>query len=150
MVWREIVQKHLKYDKPNLVNSIFREQLDNWNLPLYVFTTYMRTGKQYYSIKHKVKETGEIKWYANDCIVRFREEDIFEFGKRLKKDVIKRVFIKETSVFNKWKLDDKHIIKRCLEHDFRWWKVKKFMKYKSEKDMRDIENLKLMITKYFE
>ena len=68
----------------------------------------------------------------------------------MKKNAIQRKFHRETSVFNKWKLDDKHIYKKCLEHDFRWWKIKKFMKFQTEKDLKDIENLKNAIQTHFE
>ena len=45
----------------------------------------MKSGKQYYVVKHKsLKQNGKVTWYPNDCIVRFREEEIFEYDLKLK------------------------------------------------------------------
>lgn len=82
--------------------------------------------------------------------MHFREENIFNFGKQFKKNTVLRNFNKELSVFSRWKLDNNHIIKNCIDHDFRWWKLKKFIKYKTETDMRQIDDLKQTVIKYFE
>ena len=127
-----------------------KEQLNNLSYPLYIYPTFMKSGKQYYMVKHKTKSTDEVKWYPNDCIVRFREEEIFEYDIKLKRNIEYRRFIKETSVFAKWKLDDTHIVKKCLEHDFRWWKLSKFTRNKTDRDRLDNEELKNSIKKNFE
>lgn len=150
LVWKDIIWKYLKYKRPNLVNSSAKEQLNNLGHPLYVYPTFMKSGKQYYMVKHKTKDTGEVKWFPNHCIVRFREEEIFEYDIKLKRNVAPRRFIKEVSVFAKWKLDDSHTVKKCLEHDFRWWKLSKFIKNKSDKDRHEIEQLKNAIRKHFD
>lgn len=58
LIWRDIIQKNLKYMKPNLVNTAYKQELDNQNFPLFVFPTFMRSGKQYYIVKHKSQITG--------------------------------------------------------------------------------------------
>jgi len=44
-IWKDIVQKYLKYEKPNLVNAGFKEYLDRKDYPLYIFPTFMSCGR---------------------------------------------------------------------------------------------------------
>tara|TARA_B110000285_G_scaffold223005_1_gene277916 strand:+ start:112 stop:651 length:540 start_codon:yes stop_codon:yes gene_type:complete len=45
-----------------------------------------------------------------------------------------RKFIKETSVFGKWKKDDNLTYKRCFEHDVKYWKMPKVIKDRNERE----------------
>lgn len=46
----------------------------------------------------------------------------------MKKNQIQRTFVKSKSVFAKWQEDTTHIIQECLDHDFRFIKLQKFIK----------------------
>ena len=39
--WKDVVQRHLRYKMPNLVNVEDREAIDAENGPLYVYPTFM-------------------------------------------------------------------------------------------------------------
>ena len=51
-----------------------------------------------------------------------------EYNVVLKRNVIARKFIKEASVFAQWKTDDPLVLKNCLDHDVRYWKIHRFVK----------------------
>ena len=78
-------------------------------------------------------------------MVKYREEEVYEFRKRFKKVVIQRKFVKESSVFAYWITDTSASLAKCFEYDMRYWKCKRFIK---EKD--DFENLKKSVKKNYE
>ena len=78
-------------------------------------------------------------------MVKYREEEVYEFRKRFKKIVIERKFVKETSVFAYWITDTPASIAKCFEYDMRYWKCKRFIK-----DKDDFENLKKSVKKNYE
>ena len=39
------------------------------------------------------------------------------------KEQVKRIFDKGKSVFSKWKEDDAQTLKKCLDHDMKYWKL---------------------------
>ena len=48
-IWKEIIFKYLKYQKPNLVNV--NDYTTRTDYPLYVFPCVMNMGKQYYMVR---------------------------------------------------------------------------------------------------
>lgn len=83
-IWREILWKSFKYRSPNLVNAEYSEELEEGNL--YVYATFMRLGKQHYVVKHR----GET--YPHSCLARHREEDIWDFKKKVNTIWVTRTF----------------------------------------------------------
>ena len=39
------------------------------------------------------------------------------------KEQVQRIFDKGKSVFSKWKADDVQTLKKCLDHDMKFWKL---------------------------
>ena len=101
-IWKDIVQKYMKYHKPNLVNAGFKDLVDRTDVPLYVYATFMTSGKQYYVVRHE-QANGKVKWYPANCIVKHRSEPIFKFRKKLNKIIIEPKFSKGSSVFAAWR-----------------------------------------------
>lgn len=50
-----------------------------------------------------------------------------------------RVFDKEKSVFRDWREDTPDDLVECMRHDFKHWKLEKFVK--DPDDQRDIKNV---------
>ena len=99
--WKHVVHANLKYKRPNLVNANMKLCFTD-DVPLYVFATFMKVGRQYYNVQVKHKDKPSTN-YVHRCVAKFRYEDIVPFKKSEKSKVIERVFNKETSVFGKWK-----------------------------------------------
>ena len=57
VVWKDIIQKYMKYKKPNLVNAEKKEQLDNFEIPFFMFPVFMKSGTQNYMIKYQDNKT---------------------------------------------------------------------------------------------
>ena len=124
---------------------------------IYCFSTYMKCGKQHFCVKHRKPgksanaspmqspvSSPRDSYYINSCIAKFRNEEIPDKIKNIKSTMIVRQFRKESSVFASWRVDDDQIIKRCLDHDFQYWKCTRFIK---EKD--DLGELQAVIKRYF-
>jgi hypothetical protein len=94
-------------------------------------------------VKSENKISKAIKWYPASCITRFRDDEIPMYKKKFKRVLIERRFIKEASVFAAWKTDDFGVLKKCLEHDSRYWKVHT----KVLKDRDDYKNLVSLVKK---
>jgi len=58
--------------------------------------------------------------------------------------VIHRKYDKAQSVFAYWKADDAYTIKKCLDHDYKYWKGLRFIR-----DKDDYRNTQKKIRKYF-
>lgn len=65
----------------------------------------MRSGKQYYCVR-QVQKDGSLKNWVHYSITKFRSEEMFQFKKQIKTKIKQRFFVKESSVFAKWKEDD--------------------------------------------
>jgi len=85
-----------------LVNAGFKDLVDRVDVPLYVYATFMTSGKQHYVVRHE-KPNAEVKWYPANCIVKHRAEPIFKFRKKLNKIIIEPKFSKGSSVFSAWR-----------------------------------------------
>ena len=57
-----------------------------------------------------------------------RQEPIPAFAKKLRRNEDCETFNKEMSVFKDWKEDNDETIRACLQHDLKYWKVKKICK----------------------
>ena len=78
-------------------------------------------------------------------MVKYREEEVYEFRKRFKKILIQRKFVKESSVFAYWITDTPATIAKCFEYDMKFWKCKKFIK-----DKDDYNDLKKSVKRNYE
>ena len=105
------------------MNAEKATEIARTDLPLYVFPTFMRSGKQYYMVKSEDPRSKALKWFPGSCLARFREEEIPRYRKRYARVKVERRFVKEASVFAPWKQDDFGVLKKCLDHDRRYWKV---------------------------
>ena len=65
----------------------------------------MECGNQSFVISMK-KETGEVKHYLSSKLIRHRDEDVPKYQKPKPKVAEERQFVKETSVFSSWQLDN--------------------------------------------
>ena len=79
----------------------------------------MNCGKQYYMVRYETNDQNEkkhAKWFPGSCLAKYRDDEI-PAGDDLKKDtktrMVKRKFVKETSVFAYYKLDDTFVMKKC-------------------------------------
>ena len=70
-------------------------------------------------------------WYSRH-IVDLREEPVPKIPKILKRAFKSETFVKEYSVFKDWREDTKHTLEKSLIHDFKYWKVAKFIKEPDE------------------
>ena len=90
----------------------------------------------------------DVKWFPGTCLAKYRDDEI-PGGDELKKDIrtrmVKRKFIKESSVFGYYNVDDTFKIKKCMDHDFKYWKCQRFIK-----SMEDYKGLCRCIGRYFE
>ena len=136
MTWKDVIQKHLKYKMPNLVNVEMKEAIDACNVPLYVYPTFMKSGKQYYCIK--TQDSGR-NMYVHSNLTKFRTEEIMPYVKPKKHKYNIRRFKKETSVFQRWKKDDDFTLQDAAAHDFSFWKVPRFVK--KEEDLEDLKKV---------
>ena len=102
------------------------------------------------SVREKIEEKKSAeevrKIYYNRQIIEVRSEELPQIVKEIKKNdsSSKNVFNKQTSVFRNWKDDTQATIKSCLQHDFGYWKVGKFIK--DEEEYKECERI---IKKYF-
>jgi len=48
--WRKIILNKICYKQPNLINAGWTQFIDNLDYPLYVFPTFLKSGKHYYII----------------------------------------------------------------------------------------------------
>ncbi len=81
----------------------------------------MKNGKHYYIVDAQdLKKEA----YYGSFISTFRQEEVSLISKEIKvKEQVQRKFDKGNSVFNKWKEDDANILKKCLDHDMKFWKL---------------------------
>ena len=139
--WKDVIQQHMKYKMPNLVNAEMKAAINAQDLPLYIYPTFMKSGKQYYCVQ---TQGTEQKMYIHSTFSKFRTEEIPPYVKPLKHKYNIRRFKKETSVFQRWKKDDDFILQDAAAHDFSYWKVARFVK-----KVEDLEDLKKVIRENF-
>lgn len=92
----------------------------------------------------------ELSYYIHKDIVENRDEEIIPFFKKMKNVVKERYWDLSNSVFKDWRKDNESIYEKCLEHDFKFWKVPKFLKDPDElEEVKKIIKAKLPILKDF-
>ncbi|CDW89852.1 UNKNOWN [Stylonychia lemnae] len=122
--FKEVIMKNSLYRRPYLVNGQFLERFsDRTQEQLYVYPCFIRAGKHSYIVKNTDDD-----YFLHKMIAPFREEDIPVYIKQSKMKVFSRVFKKETSVFRDWKEDNDQILARCCDHDYKYWKIPRFVK----------------------
>ena len=84
-------------------------------------------------------------YFFHKDIVENRDEDIPAFYKKLTSKQKERVFDHAKSVFKEWRPDNDAVFAKCLEHDFKYWKVANFTK-----DPFEVERVKELIAKHSE
>ena len=100
-----------------------------------MFPCFMKCGNQSYVVSMK-NEDGSIKHYLGSKLIRHRDEDVPKYQKPKPKEIEERQFVKETSVFSSWNLDNYATMQKCQKHDMKYWKVHKFIK--NEKDYKEV------------
>lgn len=83
-------------------------------------------------------------YYVHKEIVECRDEPVPPFCKAMKNTVKERAFDHANSVFRDWKPDNQAVYDKCLDHDFKVWKVHKFVK-----DPDELEAVKRAIKSKF-
>ena len=78
--WQSIITKNLPYKSPNIMN-LSPEDLTSVQR-LYVFVTFMQSGKHNYAIKSEDSILGTSDWQFYHEIVNFRTEGICYFTKK--------------------------------------------------------------------
>lgn len=90
------------------------------------------------------KGDGTFEHKMHSQMVRHRLEEVPKYVKTAELPKERR-FIKENSVFSTWRLDDEFVLKRCLQHDQKYWKVHKVVK-----DKEDFDNVFAVIEEHYE
>ena len=127
--WKAVIQEHMKYAKPNLINATALKGKVEYSGPLYVFAAFVKCGKQHYVIETQQPKAGT---FVHSCITKFRNDEITPYRKAFKHHIVERRFRRDTSVFARWKEDEDATVKACLEHDLRYWKVPRFIRDPAE------------------
>ena len=78
----------MPYDKPFLVNADKRMALAKKDVPLFVFCTFMRVGKQHYVVKYKSPSNGYSRFYPSFCMAKHRDDEIRKYRKNFKKVIV--------------------------------------------------------------
>ena len=86
---------------PCIVNAGWTHLIDNPEFPLYIYPTFLKSGKHHYIIENEENE----RQYFGSFIARFREEEIYKYQKIKPRKQLVRKFEKEASVFQPWKAD---------------------------------------------
>ena len=83
----------MKYQKPNLINSHYLNQITQ---NIYVYATFMKSGKQFYCVETQQPKN---KLFVHSFISKFRNEEIMAYKKSFKHAIIIKRFRREISVF---------------------------------------------------
>jgi len=134
----------LAFKKPNLINYELLTDLES----TYVLPIFIKPGRNHFFIRDteeideenqesSSQEEGGPPFFYSRHIVKVRDEPIPKISKQLEKELTSKNFSKEHSVFRDWKEDTPQTIQGCLNHDFRYWKINKFVK--DEADLKSCE-----------
>ena len=66
------------------------------------------------------------RFHYRRLIVGTREEPIPNYAKQLKANNYSHTFRKELSIWRDWQEDTPKILQQCRDHDFKYWKLKRF------------------------
>lgn len=114
---------------------------------LYVYVTFLQSGKHNYAIKSEDSILGTSDWQFYHEVVNFRTEGICYFTKKLKSHIVQRRFNKENSMFNSWELDSPYKIEQCIEHDNSLNKIFKQNTLRNKPD--EVEKLQQVIRNHY-
>ena len=106
----------------------------------------MRPGRQCYAIAAygDHEDGGEvIQYYTHKVVIPHREDEVLNFAKEAKTQLIVRSFNKLDSVFGDWKADTEETANTAIENDLKLWHCDKFIK-----DPDELEDLANVIRKY--
>jgi hypothetical protein len=159
-LWSEYLAEHVLFKRPYLANSAMLKHLplDSHEVDdpeqLYVFPCFLKPGKQTYAVisePNLANSDQEVEIPADPAnfffhrdIIENRDEEIPAFFKKLQSVQKERLFDHAKSVFRDWRPDNQAMLAKCLEHDFKYWKVANFCK-----DPEEYEKVKPVISKYF-
>jgi len=90
------------------------------------------------------RQFGPPKWYPGSYLVKFRTEEIYECNKEYGKITVVHRYEQAASVFGQWKADTPFTMKKCLDHDYRYWKGLRFIK-----DKEDYAAVQKVLRKHF-
>ena len=43
--WKDILQEHMQYQKPHIVNANFKAMIENKSVPLFIYPCFMKSAK---------------------------------------------------------------------------------------------------------
>ena len=120
-----------------------------------MYPCFMKPGKQRYVIIRKenlannMLEAQELpesleSYYIHKEIADNRDEEIVPHYKKMKNKQKERFFNHASSVFKGWTPDNATTLEKCLDHDFKQWKVPNFVK-----DPDELEAVKKVIAGKF-
>lgn len=133
---REILATKLRWKKPQLINAdaALKEVEDFGEQdPVYVLPVYLSPGKQGVMIEEPPAGAQPTADHGPRRLLTFlvepRKEQIKSFVKPLRgRKFVRRQFVKSESVFADWREDTPKVVKDCIEHDTKYWKLFKFIK----------------------
>lgn len=106
--------------------------------PLYVYSCFTKPGKQNYVViqqaglansgQHRPIPTEPDHYFVHRDMIDNRDEPVPAFFKKLQSVQRERLFDHARSVFKDWRPDNHVTQQKCLEHDFKYWKVANFCK----------------------
>jgi len=128
-IYLDVFDKNFKFMEPFLIN-LDSEQVKNdlfshnryaKREQLYCHATFLRPGKHQYVVR---APAGDLVQYS--CLCDVRDEDFPEsllFNEDLPQDVQEKKFVRATSIFADFKVDNETLLAQCFRHDSRHWKV---------------------------
>ena len=98
---------------------------------------FVRPGKHQYVIK---APSGEMVQYS--FISGIRNEDVPEkllFNEVTVKKIVEKKFVRETSIFADFKVDNDTVLSQCFQYDKKYWKIARLTK--DVEDLRKTESI---------
>ena len=124
--YKEVFKDNLKYPNAQLGNNEIKWEDDD---QIFVFVDFVKPGRQTYIINY-----GEELLTLHHFIANPSQSDVLVNRKQIARNVMKRVFNKNSSVFKEWKEDNSATLKKATELEIVYWKVPKFVKDENEQE----------------
>lgn len=78
-------------------------------------------------LDYQTEKDVAFRFHYRRFVVRMRAERIPTFAKQLRINQHFEKFQRELSVFRDWQEDSPKILRECLSHDCKYWKVRRFV-----------------------
>ena len=137
--WKEIVTRKLLYRRPGLVNAFDPDTM--LQPQVFVTAAFVKPGSHQYvvgDLRHPDHQLISI----HNMTVESRTEEIMSY-ERVVKQKKGGNFNRMRSIFAPWPVENDELFRRCIEHDFNFWKVPRIIK-----DPQDYEKTKSVLLKH--